>query len=157
MTRSHVLCHMLAIFLITLSGCCNSKKDATTASGITAAKSPLVPDSPEGRFQQATRYIQAYPVQEWGDDILSRVTSQTGSEVSAEVRKKIYSRVTEKVLVARRIELLIQTYTAPELQVLADLASTPEGKTVIRKLPLIDDKTRERIAPVIAAVLSGTE
>lgn len=113
-------------------------------------------DSPMERQTQAIKVVSAYSMEEWGSDLLARIRSSVGEEVSSEVKRRVQDRLGAKELMEKRISLLTETYTALELNRLSEIYSTSEGKAIMRKTPIYYDRLRELTEPLVMTILSNS-
>lgn len=113
----------------------------------------LVSDSGENRYQQAAALAKAYPVSEWGEDIMHRISEETGPEVAQRFKERVLVKAGEMEMLETRLKILTDVFTAPEIEALNSLLATPAGKAAYRKLYLVDERLKKVIAPDLNAVL----
>src|SRR5438132_983397 len=88
-----------------------------------------VEDTSENRAKQAARYFAAVPVQSIVADYVDKM-----KPVGADGLKDRLVAIIEKTNLAADLQkTLVRDFTAAELEALADLASTPTGKSALRK------------------------
>ncbi len=130
---------------------CNKPEDKVQQSRGEVA----VVDSLAERQAQALNVVAAYPMEEWGDDILVRIRDKAGAAVSDEVKKRAQERLGAKELKEKRLSLLVELYSADELLKLSEIYRTVEGKSIMRKSSQYDDRLRELAEPLVMEVLSN--
>ena len=133
---------------IFLFACCKSEEKRSQAQ-------IAVVDSATERQSQALKVVAQYPMSEWSEDILAKISSVAGQAVSDQVKNLVQERLGAKELMEKRISLLTEIYSASELNKLAELYSSSESKAILRKSSVYDDRLRELTSPIIMEVLSN--
>ena len=143
----------LLLFLAHLLVACSSD-DTKPLPPATTAQAPLL-DTVQSRQQMALKVLEAYPISEWGSDILARMQLHVGPEVTAAFQEKVRDQVSEEQIQQLRIKLLTNTFTASELSSLAELYRDRGTRALLRKLPNLEDQLRDEITPLVVESLSG--
>ena len=120
-----------------------------------ASEKIKIVDSATERHTQAIKVISQYTMEEWGSDLLTQIRSATGEAVSDEVKKRVREHLGAKDLLEKRVSLLTEIYSAPELAKLAELYANSESKAVLRKNSLYEIRLRELSSPWVMEVLSN--
>ena len=112
-------------------------------------------DTTENRREMALKVIRAYPSPRWGNDILARIQSQVGKEVTAQFQTTIERRMGEKEIEDVRLKLLTESFSAAQLEKLAELYQDPQTMAVLQRMPQFEDKIRNSVQPILMEILSG--
>jgi hypothetical protein len=129
------------------------KNEITTCNNDQKLKN--LTDSTLERHKQALKVINNYPLDEWGRNILNRIEAVVGSEVAQELREQTKNSLKDKDILEMRLSLLTEVYNANELAMLSELYSKDEGKSLLNKVSIHDDRLRELIMPALSKVLSS--
>ena len=121
-----------------------------------APDKPL-PDNEENRLSMAKVVLEAYPTQSYGESISRRITASTGAAVLEEAKAKVRQALTPSEIEKKRLELLVSNFTAEELKLMAELASTPTGRKLLEKIPDHEQGIIDFFVPFVMAALSNTD
>jgi hypothetical protein len=91
-------------------------------------------DTKENRASQADRYLKVNPPSEQFGKIVTSMVRDLPESQKENWTKLMPENLDEKTLTKEMKELLIKTFSAGELKALADLYSTPEGRSALEKL-----------------------
>ncbi|MFM1849042.1 MAG: hypothetical protein RL417_2516 [Pseudomonadota bacterium] len=93
------------------------------------------PDNPDTRRLAALRYHQALPMEQMMDELTSQLAMQAPPEAREEVKKMMFDGLDFKRLRDVSVELMVKHFTAGEINSLTDFYSSPEGRSVMQKMP----------------------
>ena len=111
----------------------------------------MAEDTREARIRAARWYLATVPLIE---GIITQTLAQLGS-LSDEQRKRVGVLLKQRSEALERslTESLIEIMTAQEIEALARFYATPEGQSVLRKMPLMMADAMNRYQPIIMAVI----
>lgn len=144
--KIHNLVAILILSVFTLVSC-NKTNNKTQET--------IIVDSPSERAKQALKIIEHYSMDEWENDIIIRVSNITGSDVSEEVRSEVRRTLSDQELLNKRVSLMTEIYTAEELANLANLYSTIQGRSLLKKIIVHEQRLRDIVSPVVIEVMSN--
>jgi hypothetical protein len=130
--------------LIACSGCRQEAKESQPA------------DSSGAPADYAEEIVKAYPMNEFSQDLAADLNKIVGREVVEEARWKFKQRLTADDVRSMRVRSLKDTFTAGELEALAKLVQTKEGKEAFRKLPAYWRKVSDLVMPTVYEVLTNS-
>lgn len=111
-------------------------------------------DTKENRSSQADRYLKVNPPSEQFGKIATAMIRDIPESQQETWTKLMSENLDKETLINEMKELLTTTFSAGELKALADLYSTPEGKSAIRKLYTYETTTA---GPMNRAMRSAME
>ncbi|HQH27684.1 MAG TPA: hypothetical protein PLP17_09840 [Oligoflexia bacterium] len=149
-----MLCAGTCAALLAASGCREKARDIQAVGAPRLLEAEIV-DSPENRLREARKCVEAYPAPEFGADLTEQAADIVGRSVAEDVRTKMRQRLSAEDFQKLRIELLVRTFTAKELALLAEVYRMGEGPSLLRKLNLYNEDWRKLFAPVLLEELSN--
>lgn len=120
-----------------------------------ASRASVTVDSPEARLQAAQKVLDAYPAEQFVQYLNREVAAIVGSEVLEEARLRLRQQMTARQILLKRKEILVETFTAAELEKLAGLMVEPEGRAIFEKLTVHNERWRDFLSPFLLEALSG--
>jgi len=134
------LLRFFCFFCCVFSLACN-QHEATHATSVAssavavspAVSSPSALDTPETRKIAAQQYLKIVPVSALVDDMTEKVSAHMKPEVAANFRKVMHD-MDVTALQQTMLESMVKRFTRKEIEMLAALYSTPEGKSVMKKM-----------------------
>ena len=102
-------------------------------------------DTPANRSSEAERYLDAFPAREMLTDIAGNMAKAMPAEKRRAFIDAMAGNLDTDALSDAMKETLVKSLTSEELRVLADLYSSPTGKSAMRKM----NTCMADLAPVI--------
>ncbi len=99
-------------------------------------------DTQENRSLQADRYLKAKPPTEDFADLTAVIAKDVPDSDRERFLSSMPKNLDSKALIKSYKDLLLKTFTADELKILADFYSHPEAKSTMKKLETYLESTR---------------
>ncbi len=93
-----------------------------------------LPDTPENRREQATRYLAATPPKELMGEMAKNVTASMPAAQREQISRMLTTGLDMDALTKAMNDSLVKNFTAEELKALADFYSSPVGKSAMSKM-----------------------
>lgn len=94
------------------------------------------PDNPDSRRLAALRYQQAFPMEQMMDELTTQIAMQAPAEARDEIKRMMFEGIDFKRVRDVSIEIMIKHFTAAEINSLTDFYSSPDGRSVMKKMPI---------------------
>lgn len=119
-----------------------------------------IDDTPENRNQEALRYESSMDQKVLLNTILESMSTQVGkgNPLMPVIVQFIRDEVmTPDVMKTFSHNMLINNYSAGELKALADFYSSPEGRSVMQKMPIVMANSMRQLMPVLQQRMKAKE
>ncbi|WP_316415594.1 DUF2059 domain-containing protein [Mesoterricola silvestris] len=103
---------------------------------LTALPLMAVEDTEANRLKAAERYLAATPVSELMNDLVEQMGKNQPSEKQAWIKTVMTNCLDMKAIETIMRKSMIKTFTADELNALADFYASPYGKSAMKKFGL---------------------
>lgn len=91
-------------------------------------------DTPENRYAQAERYLEAVPPAEMMADMADKVAKTLPIEMRADFKEVMTDTAARGEIADATRKALVKVFSADELKALADFYATPVAKSAMRKM-----------------------
>lgn len=145
---------LLFALVLSLAACSD---DAGTAAPTAAAQTSSA--DPNDIEAAADAYLAAYPVRDLMADMTTAMTENVPPEQRAQFEDALGEVNTDTLEAAMR-RSLVRNFTAPELNALAEFYGSPEGRSVMSKLPAytadVMPAIQQEIIRAVGETMGGT-